>query len=333
MHRYLTRRVVCVLSRQSHTRRWMNAEARVRSRLPGFWIASLLRLVVIQVVLEGRAILWRLRTVMAIVKGSPHPLAPLRALRASTSTPALVLANGPSVNQFDAAYLRNLRESGSIFVYGVNLFPMTGFARTSGMDALVLSDPESLIPEALDEIVSAAVDIGVSFVFLPVGAAARCRKTYPNVAVIEFCDLESSSLLPGGIRPDKPRRYCSLTAYKALALACFLGHSKIYILGFDNSFIHQLRVNDKNEVGLVDRHFDETVYSGDGRFARGAGLLQLPMHYVLQEYARMFFDLHRFLKLTIINLDPWSLTDAFPKDDQALKTARINSEADLPDEQ
>jgi hypothetical protein len=63
--------------------------------------------------------------------------------------------------------------------------------------------------------------------------------------------LESIST---NISPIKPRGYAALTAYKALAYACYMNFDEIFISGVDNSFFRTVTVNMRNQIIQSSNH-------------------------------------------------------------------------------
>jgi hypothetical protein len=103
--------------------------------------------------------------------------------------------------------------------------------------------------------------------------------------------------------------------YKALAIAVYLGYSRIYLCGLDNSYVKTFFVDADNRIYRKDEHFDSDIYQIDGqrdycladRYGVGG------VSALLMDYALHFSQLHRFPADRIVNLDPDSLIDAFPK--------------------
>lgn len=151
--------------------------------------------------------------------------------------------------------------------------------------------------------------------FVPTPHDKTLQNQLANVAVYPFCDAEDSWVFSRNISPLYPRSYVSMTAYKALAIALFLGYEKVYICGFDNTYIRNFHVDEANRVYRLDEHFDSVAYPNGKRrdywpantFGAGA------VAELLVQYARLFKDLHRFPADRVINLDANSLVDAFAK--------------------
>jgi hypothetical protein len=106
----------------------------------------------------------------------------------------------------------------------------------------------------------------------------------------------------------KPRGYSSLTGYKTLAIACYMGYDTIYICGMDNDFLNTLTVDENNEIFMVVKHFFDSgaKYKTGPTIGKGIGNL-------MWEYYLAFQHLELFTCHNIINLNKNSLIDTFSK--------------------
>jgi hypothetical protein len=113
--------------------------------------------------------------------------------------------------------------------------------------------------------------------------------------------------------PNWPRGYISLTAYKALAIACYISRKKIGVIGFDNTEYQSISCNLQNRLILKPgsaRHFFPQVSSEvDITSHYSSGMSDF--FYVASMH---FASLKNFPTDRIRNLDINSLTDAFEKD-------------------
>jgi len=116
----------------------------------------------------------------------------------------------------------------------------------------------------------------------------------------------------------------SMTAYKALAIALFGNYDKIYICGFDNTYIADLGCDENNKIYRRAKHFYTTkdaqgtaIHKKDYLMGLDKNAKARPRN-VSQEllaYSRLFSEMDKFKDDRIINLDVDSLTDRFVKDD------------------
>ena len=128
-----------------------------------------------------------------------------------------------------------------------------------------------------------------------------------------YFDDRERTLFSRNIKPIKPRAYSSVTLYKALAIACYMGYEQIFILGFDNTEFYNYVGRLDNKIGL-----EEVTYAtlkNQRKYSSGSFALPFVsgMSGRMQSYAHLFGDLLLFSEYPILNLDPKSLTDVFPK--------------------
>lgn len=98
-----------------------------------------------------------------------------------------------------------------------------------------------------------------------------------------------------------------MTLYKALAYALWFGYKNIYILGMDNTYPRNLFSDKDNNILNLEIHSSTNDYVLDMTKLYGC------IGDVLVEISQIFHDAKKFSNKSIINLDPYSLTDAFKK--------------------
>ncbi len=236
----------------------------------------------------------------------------LRAVKnVHSSTPALVMGNGPSTSQLAPSDIKAFVQRGGHLFTVNNIFE---YRELSDINIFchTLSDPSSVdeVREHKSDMKKFLMSGKVNLLYVPENQVKNYGASLPQIEALAFCDVEIRTLgwkKSNSIRPDRPRSFLSLTVYKALALAIWMGHSPIYIVGFDNTYVRDLYCNPNNEIILRQRHCygesDPGNYSG----------LYGSVSDLVYELALAFSDLHKFKGFSILNLDPYSLTDAFPK--------------------
>lgn len=243
-------------------------------------------------------------------------LKPLKTVRGTKrSTSALVLGNGPSVKSLDWDAVRRAQSNGLELIV-VNWFPLTPRGQEMTPDVLVLSDPTMGPDRGVDprnqrlwEFVRAhpSVRLAVPVSWFP--SVSRIGDLLPRTWFFDDASLEGWT---SSSSPLRPRGYLSLTVYKALGIALFLGYERINVLGVDNTMFRGLRVDTENHIHLEDHHFYEKARED-----------QDLSWFCPNGVADYFYDLSLcFLHLrrsfgghtNIVNLDPDSLVDCFPKD-------------------
>ncbi|WP_345247148.1 hypothetical protein [Nibrella saemangeumensis] len=223
---------------------------------------------------------------------------------------ALVLANGPSVGKLDVQKIARLQQENGFEVFAVNSYISSPLAQVIAPDYYLLSDPAFFNPEKYPHLTERLTrDISLlsqtdvtCFVPLEHYRTASFRRKYGY--------YDRGNLFLNRITITGPRSYVSMTAYKALAAACYMGYSQIYICGFDNDYFLNLMVDEKNDMYYIDRHFYDKPGSTPSKIrdtnARSVGELLYFHHY-------LFKHLEKFKSYPIINLNREGLVDCFPK--------------------
>ncbi len=225
-----------------------------------------------------------------------------------------VLANGPSVKKLDGSKLKSFKSKGWD-IFCVNYFPLSGSYRKAEPNFWVLSDPYSFkTKEEKNKKVVNEAKKHIKKVFVP-ERYKKVAKEKLGMEVVPFCDVQGSHIFSKSIDPRRPRSYMSMTAYKALALAVHARYQKIYICGFDNTYIRMFGSDRDNKIYRTDKHFSKKSYPKDESKDMWLEENVEDVSDVLFTYSRLFRDLKKFRGNDIVNLDVESLTDAFPKSD------------------
>jgi hypothetical protein len=234
---------------------------------------------------------------------------------------ALVLGNGPSLGYLNEERFRKFQESGGE-VFSVNNWSSTHLSSVTP-DYLVISDgaslvdPDSSIGELLSDDVKEKQALLKAFlnehkqvkIACPLVRVKELAKQFGKERIMGFVDHEMRAI-SSNIDPRFPRGYVSLTLFKALAIAIYMGYEEICLLGMDNTFPRDTFCDSNNTIYRLERHaggkdsiFDQSAYYPS-------------MDVWAQDLLDLFADLHRcFNGHQIINLDPFSLTDVFRKID------------------
>jgi hypothetical protein len=225
---------------------------------------------------------------------------------------ALVLGSGPSLSALNVEVLDDYVDD----VFVINAFNQLKVADRVKPAFYGLSDPAHFGAQAgaqaleLTETLSYVKSVSATLV-LP--HTAYASEAFADISRIYFDDRERM-FLNNNLSPLKPRAYGSTTIYKMLAMAVFMGYEKIYLLGFDNSNFLNYRGRPDNLIhdlggATADRKIEKkSSFIGEYEKEFTSGMAGR-----MQSYAHLFGDLHKFNSGKIFNLDPYSLTDAFPK--------------------
>lgn len=244
---------------------------------------------------------------------------------------AFVLGNGPSLRILSTPKINSFLASGDFELYCVNHFIRSKFFHSlseGSAISLVLSDPGSLghhSNEQLTLVLKSLESKKLTYLYVPswtthlqskrnLASATIFQNIEATKRVFYFNDTQGSSVFSRDTNPLKPRSYINMSVYKALAITRHLGYDKIYVCGVDNTYASLLGNDELNRVYRTDVHFDNTAYpescSRDYFWAKKS----VDMSGALMESATLFLDLKtKFGAFPIVNLDPDSLTDAFPK--------------------
>jgi hypothetical protein len=236
---------------------------------------------------------------------------------------AFVFALGPSMRRLDPHKIARLQRTAGFDVVGLNAYATTEFGRIALPDVYVLSDPASWSGTIADVHLQSLDAAGKAearararrsvddtweciqrtnpLLFVPVE-----RHPVPGYAnALPFCGVEnlfSSNIddvtRPLGIRP--------FTAYRALAVACFLGYREIYVCGIDNDTFRSMAADQGNVLWSRYEHFYDDPATVQPRPSRG-------VYRGLYYTALAFGCLDAFASQPIVNLDPAGLVDVFPK--------------------
>jgi hypothetical protein len=263
--------------------------------------------------------------VRAIQLGPRHKnlLRHTRSLKATQgSRLALVLGNGPSISKLNPVEV-SAHQRVNLDVFVVNWFPLSELAKSITPNFIVLSDP-AMAPSKVSDLRCSQLWDYLSLhseikIVVPTSWSRYLDKDLNwSSRTIYFNDLGIEGLSKN-IDPTKPRGYLSLTVYKALAMASYLGYRDISILGVDNTMFQGLSVTQDNDLMLGDKHF----------YAK-----QRPDQNMSNFYpngvADFFYDISLcFLHLrrcfghlgNVYNLDGDSLVDCFSKLDRDFLTS------------
>jgi hypothetical protein len=221
---------------------------------------------------------------------------------------AFVFANGPSLNKLNKKKIEKLKfDIFAINRYVDGNFPAPNF--------YVLSDPsyfkrDKRCPQNLkifNKLKNKNVNLFIPSKFLKF-VSFKSRICFSNI--FSFCDIENK--VSTNINPILPRGYVSLTGFKALAIALYMGYSKIYISGFDNSNMTTgIKSGVNNNLDLYVKHFykeDRLIRVNLLKQFSNIGMMYYCDHAVFQDFA-MFIS----KKTKIFNLDKESLITFFSK--------------------
>jgi hypothetical protein len=227
---------------------------------------------------------------------------------------AFVFANGPSLNKLDP---RKIKAHG-FDIFAVNRYLLSSFGKIATPTTYILSDPiyfnedeniklttkQLKLAEEVEPVKKILNENNIT-TFIPMGCLSK--SSLKNK--IGFCDIQNE-FSKNVCNILKPRGYMSMTAYKALAIALYLGYDNIYICGFDNDNFKRINVNINNNMFYKDEHFyDLTGSTANIEFSDYAD----SVGDILYRWHFLFSDLSKFPSNNITVLDEESLCTFFSK--------------------
>lgn len=245
--------------------------------------------------------------------GKRSALRTLRSLRESAQRKdVLVIASGPSASQLNVTEVSRRQKAGDLVVIATNYFLSSPLASTITPDFLVWSD-EIFHPNSRpqNEKSWSALQRTPGVTVVSPWTWKRLLQETEWADRFVYFDDDTLEGWTKNVSPLHPRGYAGSTGAKALALATHLGGKKIHIIGVDLSYFQGFTVNEENRVFTHPRHV-KGADSGTQEFTQYAlnGLADL-----LYSQATQFLALHtHFASFPVVNLDPNSLVDAFPKE-------------------
>lgn len=214
-----------------------------------------------------------------------------------------VIAGGPSFTESMAQAIIDNR-----FKYDViamNYFSESPFSRYIKPDIYVLSDPVHLCPSShplapLNKRLKSYISEYSPVVVVPNG---REWKDFSD-CIVPFNDLEDLS--SSNISPIYPRGYTSNTAFKAIAVALFLGYEKIVLSGFDHTYASDTYLDSNGKLFLRSRHHYDHDYED-----RSIGHLFESSAHAIHCWALNLYAIRHFASNRIVNVTDRTLVDTF----------------------
>ena len=226
---------------------------------------------------------------------------------------AFVFAGGPSVDQLDINKVKEYQNNG-FDVFAGNSFINSKLGEIASPNYYFISDDKffkkpstGVVYEENLRAVKKIEDMGIPC-FFPHRYAKYVKRSKNFYIFNDTIDLFSNNITD----LTKPRPYVSMTLYKGLSLACFMGYSKIYICGFDNDYFKNYKCNENNDIFYEDKHF-YTEEIGENTIRKVDKNVHQSMSSLLLHISTLFSGLEKFKNYPIVNLDKHSLVDCFEK--------------------
>jgi hypothetical protein len=244
--------------------------------------------------------------------GKAEALQGMRQLEGSASgKELLLLASGPSADKINTREVAKRQKAGELIVVATNYFLHSPLAKTITPDFLVWSDSVFHPAKKADNADAwKLVDHtpGVSMVMPWTWQSILSTMAVADRTV--YFDNDSLEGWSTNTSPLYPRGYQGSTGVKALGFALHLEPRQVFVIGLDLSYFQSFRVDHDNRVVRQPTHLQGT----------DSGIQDITAHTINGIADSLYSTANQFLSLRqhfsghpIINLDPDSLVDAFPK--------------------
>ena len=230
---------------------------------------------------------------------------------------AIVIGNGPSQGFLDASSLLRFKENGGEIIC-VNFWVDNENLCNVAPTYLVISDSLMLsaaapdcIKEKNDKLLAYMLKNISVMIACPLERCDELSRIFGKERILGFVDQELR-MWTSNINPMYPRGYLSMTLYKALALAIWFDYRRIYIIGMDNTYPRNIYCDQDNKF------INHEIHAGTSDFSSDQSAMYKSVGDGLTAIAQIFYDARKFQNSKIVNLDPYSLTDAFVKIKQSI---------------
>jgi hypothetical protein len=249
-----------------------------------------------------------------IAQGSGKALAleGMRRLEGSAvGKDVLLLASGPSAEKINTREVAKRQKAGELVVVATNYFLHSPLAKTLTPDFLVWSDsvfhPAKKTHNAdawqrVEDTPGVRMVMPWTWQSIVTTMAVAHRTVYFDNDSLEGWSTNTS--------PLHPRGYQGSTGVKALGFALHLEPRQVFVIGLDLSYFQSFRVDSDNRVVRQPTHLQGT----------DSGIQDITPHTINGIADSLYSTANQFLSLRqhfsghpVINLDPDSLVDAFPK--------------------
>lgn len=248
---------------------------------------------------------------MALGPGRTEALEGLRRLQGSArDKEVLIIGSGPSAEGLNIREVKKRQASGELLVIATNYFLHSSLAQTVTPDYLVWADsafdPSHPASQDAWERLSRHEDVTLVAPWTWQRVIASTLLASRTV----YIDNDSLEGWSTNISPLKPRGYQGSTGVKALAVSLHLGPAVAFVIGIDLSYYRNFVVDENNRVLRQPTHLA----------GADSGRQDISNHSIngladaLYSTASQFLALRtHFSGAPVVNLDPSSLVDAFPK--------------------
>lgn len=238
----------------------------------------------------------------------------LEIRRTGVGESLLIVANGPSAERLPTGFVGEFRAQGGS-VMGMNWAHLNPALAGAGIDYYLSADRRMVEnSEKASGLMKYLKEQKPIFGFVPEMRIQKWEEILPEISFIPFCHYYIKYLrMPWwGLSPLHPKAFTAHSGLHALQMATWLGFDRVFIVGFDNSYVQEFSVTAENRLRRGRSHAGEETetFFSDGNTVN-----------FLERQAMLFRDYWLFCAEPVWNLDLESLTDAFEK----MNPARVSS--------
>lgn len=221
---------------------------------------------------------------------------------------AIVIGNGPSQGYLSSEMLNQFSEMGGETIC-INYWNLNESFASHVPTWMVFSDPATFNNKLEPSKAEALIDYLKKKPSIKIVGPWRLTQQVRMLGLENqiFSFIDSELTFWKNIHPLFPRGYLSMTLFKALAWAVYLGYTKIGVIGMDNTYPRNVYCDKNNRILNLETHagIEDYVVDQTNLIPSTAALMQ--------DLFLLFRDLECFPTKSIVNLDPYSLTDRFRK--------------------
>lgn len=227
---------------------------------------------------------------------------------------AIILGSGPSLNFISTKQLNLFKKSGN-HIYALNYWNENTHHNNVVPNFLCFSDPnifnrskDNFFFKKKDNFLKKYLLKTKINLLVPIRLYKSLENEKINNKKISFVDTELR-FWSSFTNPLLPRGYISSSFMKALSIALWFGYSKIYIIGFDNTYHRDIFCSEDNKIYNYEHHTNKKY-----NYLQDYSEIYEDIADLLNEISQIYYDIRKFKKYNqIINLDPYSTNTNFKK--------------------
>lgn len=225
---------------------------------------------------------------------------------------ALVVANGPSCNKINWSSVAKSQSDGELEILCLNDSIILSENSLAAADFLLKSDPldKAQLLKDFNEIISKnSANLRTKLITPLNWHAPDSLNSCQSNTCLHLVDVGRNHF-KSTTNPLKLRTYPSMGSFKLLSIARYLGYDTVFVIGLDNTFFKNVKVDHKSQIIQGSLHYKDNYldpHNMSHHFPNGIGDY---FHFVSQN----FLSLKKYFNDDLfVNLDVDSLNDTFKK--------------------